>query len=286
MPETSRNLMLVGVGGQGVVLASNIVATALLEGGYDVKKSEVHGMAQRGGVVYSHLRFGSRVASPLLSKASAEVLLAFEWAESLRWLPYLRRGGTLIASVDRIVPPVACSDRRTWASGYPAPDSVLLHDRVRDLRLADGSEVAAGLGNVKAANSVLLGILSAVLDVPDPTWEKAIRGGVPPRTVEVNLEAFRVGREMTFPDEYPSVPVVIPAAPRVPPRIEITQAWCKGCDICVRFCPEGVLALDAHEKVVAIDPEACTGCRLCDLLCPDFAIAIRPAEAVTGGVHG
>lgn len=290
MDERTRGLLLVGVGGQGVILASNIVASVLLRAGHDVKKSEVHGMAQRGGVVYSHIRFGPAVASPLVERGGAEVLLAFEWAESLRWLRYLDPGGMLVAGVDRIVPPIACTDRRTWASGYPPVDGSWLSERVGDLRLVDARAVASRLGNPKAANSVLLGVLSGALAVPVSAWHHAIREGVPPRTVEVNLEAFRAGREMPFPASYPRGEEPAGPAPRVPPDIRITPQWCKGCDICVRFCPQGCLALDAQGKVTVVDEDACTGCRLCELLCPDFAIAVAPRErrvvTVSGGSDG
>ncbi len=278
MRSETRAILLVGVGGQGVVLGSSVVAAALLDAGYDVKTSEVHGMAQRGGVVSSHLRFGERVASPLLPLGSADVLLAFEWAEALRWLAYLKPEGTLVSSVDSIVPPLACSDRRAWNSRYPAEQPASLRDWVGDLRLVEARRVAGELGNAKAASAVLLGVLSLLLEVPLASWEKAIRIGVPAKALEVNLAGFQAGRELVFTDGRPLAPTPAPRAPRVPPRIEITPAWCKGCDICVRFCPERCLALDDQEKVIAVAPEACTGCRLCEFLCPDFAIAVRPQE--------
>lgn len=276
----TRGILLVGVGGQGVVLASSIVAAALLEAGYDVKTSEVHGMAQRGGVVSSHLRFGSRVASPLLPLGSADVLLAFEWAESLRWLSFLKPGGTLVSSVDLIVPPLACSDRRAWNSGYPAQDPYALREWAGDLRLIEGRRIAGELGNPKAASSVLLGVLSLLFDLPTDAWERAMRAFVPPKALEVNLAGFRAGRELVFTDGLHVAPPPGPLEPRTPPAIEITRAWCKGCDICVRFCPERCLALDEQEKVIAVAPELCTGCRLCEYLCPDFAITVRPREEV------
>ena len=270
-------LLLVGVGGQGVIMASGLVASALIAGGYDVKQSEVHGMAQRGGVVFSHLRFGPEVASPLLSPGSADAVVAFEWGEALRWLSYLRPGGTLVASVERIVPPASCADRRTWDLGYPAVDRGAIAAWVPDARLVDARAVAGSLGNARAANSVLLGILSTMLEVPEEAWEAAVAAGVPPRTVDVNLRAFRVGR----PGGLAPAGTWSPPAPPVPrpvPSIEITPAWCKGCDVCVRFCPERCLALDGDLKAVAVQPSLCTGCRLCELLCPDFAIEItRPA---------
>lgn len=277
--EGTRGVLLVGVGGQGVVLGGAVVAGALLDAGYDVKTSEVHGMAQRGGIVSSHVRFGTHVDSPLLPLGSADALLAFEWSEALRWLPYLKPDGTLVASADSIVPPLACGDRLAWNSRYPNARPAVLGSWVADLRLVEARRIAGALGNAKAASSILLGALSRVLQVPVESWEQAIRRSVPARALDVNLAGFRTGRELAFDNGRPPVPA--PAPPRerrLPPRIEITRAWCKGCDICVRICPERCLALDAQEKVVVLDPEACTGCRLCELYCPDFAIAIRPRE--------
>lgn len=286
MPDTTLpqhgGLLLVGVGGQGVIRASDVAASALIAAGYDVKQSEVHGMAQRGGVVFSHLRYGPAVASPLLSPGGADAIVAFEWVEALRWLPYLRPGGTLVASVQRIVPPASCADRRTWAVAYP-PSSLAerLADEVGDLRLVDAGEVAAGLGNAKAAGTVLLGLVSVDLDVPEAAWEEAIAARVPPRTVEANLKAFRAGRTADFPsppDREPAPAAPGPVSePRPVPNVEITAAWCKGCDVCVRFCPQRCLVLapiDGALKAVLARPETCIGCRLCELLCPDFAIEV------------
>ncbi len=275
--EPTRGLLLVGVGGQGVVSASNIVASALMLCGHDVKETEVHGMAQRGGIVYSHVRYGPRVASPLLARGSADLLVAFEWAEVLRWLPFLRPGGGVVAAVDRIVPPAACVDRRAWASRYPALDGAPLARWAGERRFVEARRVAEELGNAKAAGSVLLGVASRLMDVPVEAWEEAFRARVPARLLEVNLACFEAGREAAFPAAPPPAPSPAPR-PRAAPRIEITAAWCKGCDICVRVCPERCLALDEDEKVVVVAPGSCTGCRLCELLCPDFAIAVRPGE--------
>lgn len=279
-------LLLVGVGGQGVIMASSIAAAALIAAGHDVKQSEVHGMAQRGGIVFSHLRFGHRVASPLVSRGSADAVVAFEWAEALRWLPYLRPGGTLVASVERIVPLASCSDRRTWDLAYPPVDGKKIADWAGDLRLVDARKLASSLGNARAAGSVLLGILSTLLDVPQKAWEAAVAAGVPPQTTDANLRAFRAGRAGDFlqPPAWSFPP---PLVRRAVPSIEITPAWCKGCDVCVRFCPEHCLALDDEAMVVAVRPELCTGCRLCELLCPDFAIDIKqqvvPFDAAPNG---
>lgn len=288
-PDEGGGLLLVGVGGQGVIMASDIAAAALIAGGHDVKQSEVHGMAQRGGVVFSHLRFGPEVASPILAAGGAGILVAFEWAEALRWLSYLRPGGTLVASPRRIVPPASCSDRRTWAVAYPPVDPGAVARLAGDARLADADAVATSLGNARAASAVLLGIVSSLLDVPGQAWEDAIAARVPPRTAEVNLRAFRAGRAAEYPrpraasPRLPLSPQELEPEPAAAPAVEITPAWCKGCDICVRFCPERCLALDAGLKAVMSRPGACTGCRLCEMLCPDFAIEVIGARPSPNG---
>ena len=276
MAEPARGMLLAGVGGQGVILASAIVADTMLRAGFDVKQSEVHGMAQRGGSVFSHLRFGERVASPLVPLGSAEVLAAFEWAEALRWLRYVRPGGAVVVDAKRIVPPGATRDHSTWQTAYPAIEPEVVRGRAADLRLIDATTVASDLGNARAANSVILGAASTYLGVDPLYWEQAISRYVPPRTVEVNLQAFRAGREArqaTIDSEAPGARALSPVAS----RIDLNQAWCKDCGICPRVCPEYCLAMDRGGKLVVVNPEACTGCRLCEMLCPDFAITIdRP----------
>lgn len=274
MPERSQGLLLAGVGGQGVILASMIVADALMRAGHDVKQSEVHGMAQRGGSVVSHIRWGSRVSSPLVPKGSAEVLAAFEWAEGLRWVDYVRPQGAVVVDVRTIVPPGACVDKRGWATAYPKIDDAAIADRRLQPRLLNAAFIAAGLGNVRAANSVILGAVAGFLDIDHKHWEAAIETLVPPGTAEINLAAFTAGKEASD--------AVIPAsrleATRFagPHRIEVKHDWCKACDICSRVCPEYCLALTLDGKLAVVDPGACTGCRLCEILCPDFAIRIHP----------
>ena len=277
-----RSLLLVGVGGQGVVLSSAIIAEALLNGGFDVKQSEVHGMSQRGGSVFSHLRFGETVESPLVPRGGAEVIVGFEWAEVLRWLPYLKPGGAVIADLRTIVPPGACQDRRGWSRPYPMPDPATIEGYAGQVRLLDATGTAAELGNAKAANSVLVGAAAELLDVPEADWAGAIERRVPPKTIEVNLAAFEAGRtlETAQVDEATRTSLAGGAATVAPPspagEIDINEAWCKGCHICSRICPENCLALDTTRQVVlAVDPEACTACRLCEMLCPDFAIEIH-----------
>jgi len=272
--ERSRGLLLAGVGGQGVVLASMIVADALLGAGHDVKQSEVHGMAQRGGSVFSHIRWGPSVDSPLVPLGSAEVLAAFEWAEAIRWVSYVREGGAVVADIRTIVPPGACNDRRSWTTEFPGIDAELFNNRQLKTRLVDAAATATEMGNVRAANSVILGSLAGFLDVEDTHWESAIDRLVPRGTEEVNLAAFRAGRQVAKA----RVPrrAADPEGFSGPHEIDIRQDWCKGCDICSRVCPEYCLAVDLDGKLTIPNPEACTGCRLCELLCPDFAIEIHP----------
>lgn len=274
MSERSRGLLLAGVGGQGVVLASMIVADALLGAGHDVKQSEVHGMAQRGGSVFSHIRWGPSVDSPLVPLGSAEVLAAFEWAEAIRWVSYVREGGAVVADIRTIVPPGACNDRRSWTTEFPGIDAELFNNRQLKTRLVDAAATATEMGNVRAANSVILGSLAGFLDVEDTHWESAIDRLVPRGTEEVNLAAFRAGRQVAKA----RVPrrAADPEGFSGPHEIDIRQDWCKGCDICSRVCPEYCLAVDLDGKLTIPNPEACTGCRLCELLCPDFAIEIHP----------
>jgi indolepyruvate ferredoxin oxidoreductase beta subunit len=261
-----------------------IVADALLQAGYDVKQSEVHGMAQRGGSVISHIRWGPRVDSPLVPLGTADVLAAFEWAEALRWVQYVREGGAVVADIRSIVPPGACIDTRSWVTEYPDIDAELLASRRLKTRLIDAVGTAAELGNVRVANSVILGSVAAFLDLEDAYWEAAIERRVPRGTVEPNLAAFRTGRvmaEATVPDRAPKV-----MGASGPHEIEIRHDWCKACDICSRVCPEYCLEVDPGRVLRVVDAAACTGCRLCELLCPDFAISIRSSatEPVPTGV--
>ncbi|MDH3300692.1 MAG: 2-oxoacid:acceptor oxidoreductase family protein [Acidimicrobiia bacterium] len=274
MAERSRGLLLAGVGGQGVVLASMIVADALVRAGHDVKQSEVHGMAQRGGSVFSHIRWGEKVDSPLVALAGAEVLAAFEWAEALRWMPYVRPGGAVVADVRTVVPPGACADRRSWVVPYPDVDLAPITERRLQARLLDAAGVATGLGQVRAANSVILGAVAEFLDVSLEHWEEAIGRLVPPGTVEANLAAFHAGR--TEPTAAIGQPAAKPVGSPSRYRVVIRHEWCKGCDICSRVCPEHALLLDADGTLMVSEADACTGCELCEMLCPDFAISIHP----------
>lgn len=280
----SGSVLIVGVGGQGVLLASELLAAVGLEDGLEVTKSDVHGMAQRGGVVFSHVRFGASVESPLIERGAADALLALEWAEALRWLAYVRPGGTVVADGAAIVPPAACADRRTFRSRYPVVDPGALQGLGRELYLANGSGLAKSAGAARAANVVLLGCLSQKLPFAPELFRQVIRERVPPHAVEANLRAFDAGRSVALAPEAART-ASLEAAPLTSRRyhVEVTDAWCKGCDICVRVCPEDCLRLDGDGIVRAVREERCTGCLLCEVLCPDFAIAVRREEVFARG---
>lgn len=285
MSAECGSVLLVGVGGQGVVLASAIIADAALAAGHDVKQSEVHGMSQRGGVVSSHLRFGPAVFSPLVELGRADAVVALEWNEGLRSLPYLRPGAPLIINLRRVIPPGACRDRLGGQSTYPALALGSLVERVGDVRACDAMAIASEVGSPKALNSVLLGILSTLLPFPDEVWVDSLGRHAPRGTQAANERAFRAGRALRYPDEtYARAALAAQStngrhagARTTPGRIEIVPEWCKGraCEICVRVCPERCLGINGSDKVMVTRPEACTACRLCELLCPDFAIAVH-----------
>ena len=283
------NVLVVGVGGQGVIMVSKILAQLCQTQGFEVKQSEVHGMAKRGGVVFSHVRFGAKVWSPTIPRGESDILIALEWAEGLRWLEYLRPDrGVLIADTQQIVPPFACLNRKRGAAmGYSRETPAEVLGRVASGFALDAARMAADLGNPRVSNSVLLGVLSTVLDFPVDDWRATLARFVPSKTVDVNLQAFEQGRAWAVaaresPPAAPSLPAPPPAVAAdadVVIELEITEAWCKGCDICVKMCPELCLALNANQVVEIVDPEACTGCRICEWLCPDFAIAVHQHAA-------
>lgn len=284
------NVLIVGVGGQGVIMVSKVLATLAQQQGHEVKQSEVHGMAKRGGAVFSHVRFGKRVWSPTIPAGEADVLVALEWAEGLRWLPYLKpETGVFICDTKRIVPPFACRDRRPGAAMRYAGETVQqVAEQVAEAFALDATDMATGLGEERAANVVLLGALSTALGFPVEDWETVIAAFVPKKTIAVNREAFALGRRW-IAEARTAEPVVQPEALRPAvthvPRLEITEAWCKSCDICVKLCPERCLRLNADRVAELFAPERCTGCRLCEWLCPDFAIRVHldaPAETVAG----
>jgi len=187
------DFLLVGVGGQGVLLASDILAQVGLKAGYDVKKAEVHGMAQRGGSVVSHVRWAEKVLSPLIGQGEVDYLLALEKLEALRHIEMLRPSGTALVN-DYAIPPVSVS---SGDDVYPDDEHMrqVISEVTEDLRLVPGTKLAEELGEARAANVVMLGALSALLDVPPQVWLEVIAERVPERYVELNRRAFLKGRE-------------------------------------------------------------------------------------------
>ena len=191
------NFLVTGVGGQGALLASNILADVGVRSGYDVKKSEVHGMAQRGGSVNSTVRWGEVVYSPLISQGEADYLLALEKLEALRYLEMLRPGGTAVVG-NLGIPPLSVS---SGDDIYPNDEQVrqVLSQVTDDYHLIPSVHLAEELGNARAHNVVLLGALSTFIDdVPPDVWLQSIEEHVPKRFVELNKQAFQAGREARF----------------------------------------------------------------------------------------
>jgi len=192
MDDKNINFLLVGVGGQGILTASDIVAEVGLEAGYDAKKSEVHGFSQRGGVVESHVRWGDHVAAPLSEKGAVDFLIATEMLEAVRWIEWLRPGGAAIVNYQRIIPMSVTLGNAV----YPSNEDILAVVRAHtdDVTLVEGLATAERLGNPRLANTVLLGTLSTRLDVPPKVWLAVIERRVPPKYAGLNREAFLEGR--------------------------------------------------------------------------------------------
>ncbi|MDR1492912.1 MAG: indolepyruvate oxidoreductase subunit beta [Planctomycetaceae bacterium] len=184
------SVVIVGVGGQGILLASEIIAQAAVNAGYDVKTNEVHGMAQRGGSVVAQIRYGEKVHSPLVAKGTASVLGSLERTECLRYIDYLAPDGLAVVSSQKIIPVTVSSGSTT----YPNIEAEELRQYFPNLIYVEAVEKAAGLGNARAANTILLGATSTRLDLPISAWETAIRNCVKPKFVDVNLKAFKLGR--------------------------------------------------------------------------------------------
>jgi indolepyruvate ferredoxin oxidoreductase beta subunit len=194
MDQTTTNILVAGVGGQGVIIASDIMCEVFLEAGYDVKKSEVHGMAMRGGIVTSHFRFGKKVYSPLIKQGEVDVLLAFEQLEGLRWFNHLRPNGKIIMNDHQIRPPAV----NLGEMEYPRAIPEIIRSRIGNFYLVKGTEIALQLGDVRAANVVLLGAISRFFEVNDDAWLKTILDYLPPKVHELNRRAFSAGKDQVF----------------------------------------------------------------------------------------
>lgn len=186
----TKNIMIVGVGGQGSLLASKLLGRILLDQGYDVKVSEVHGMSQRGGSVVTYVRYGERVCSPIVDKGEADFIVSFELLEAARYVNFLKPGGRVVVSDQQIDPmPVI-----TGAAEYPADLDKKMADLDIKVDVMDALSLAEEAGSSKAVNLVLMGRLSRYFDFPEEAWQKAIDACVPEKFLALNRKAFALGR--------------------------------------------------------------------------------------------
>ena len=193
MDTTINNVIMVGVGGQGIILASEIMSEVAMEAGYNVKKSEVHGMAQRGGSVSSHVRYGINVKSPLIELGQADYMLAFEKVEGLRSSDFLKPGATIIMNNIEIIPTTVSMG----LGEYPNNSEDILKSLGYNLVMVNAQELAKKAGTSKAANVVLLATLASFLDIEPELWEEVIKRRVPKKFHDVNLKAFQLGYEVS-----------------------------------------------------------------------------------------
>jgi len=191
MENFTNNILVAGVGGQGVILASDIMSEVFMEAGYDVKKSEVHGMAMRGGIVSSHFRFGKKVYSPLIKEGEVDILFAFEQLEGLRWINHLRPDGRIVMNDHKINPPIVNLGEMEYPKGIPEK----IQSRFKGFYLVKGTEIALQMGDVRAANVVLLGAISKFFEVNEDLWLNTILDHLPPKVHDLNRKAFSAGRE-------------------------------------------------------------------------------------------
>lgn len=187
----TKNIMIVGVGGQGTLLASKMLGYVLLQQGYDVKVSEVHGMSQRGGSVVTYVRYGKKVYSPVIDKGEADVIISFEKLEAARWLEFLKKDGTIITNTKEVEPmPVI-----TGAAAYPENLIEKMQAAGAKVDAKDFLSIAQEAGSAKAVNIALMGRLSTYFpEISDEQWQDAIEKIVPPKFLDLNRKAFEAGR--------------------------------------------------------------------------------------------
>ncbi|HBD63711.1 MAG TPA: indolepyruvate oxidoreductase subunit beta [Clostridiales bacterium] len=184
----NKNILLVGVGGQGTILVSKILSTGLMDAGYDVKMSEIHGMAQRGGSVSTQVRYGEKVYSPIIGLGSADILVSFETMETLRWLEYLKPDGVVVINDYRIPSAPILSGMADYPEGI-----IEMISEKADAKVVNAAEIAEELGSIRAMNVVLLGALIKSMDLMDVDWEKAIRDCVKEEFADINIRALKAG---------------------------------------------------------------------------------------------
>jgi indolepyruvate ferredoxin oxidoreductase beta subunit len=191
MNSKVTNILMAGVGGQGVILASDVMADTFLEAGYDVKKSEVHGMAQRGGSVSSHVRFGEKVYSPIIKMGEVDYLCVMEKMETLRWLNYCNKSTVILMDEVEVNPPIV----NLGEMEYPEDIEEIIRNNFKNFRIIPAAAIAAGAGVDRAANVVLTGALSKLLAIDQDIWLKSLLARLPGRLHELNKKAFLAGRK-------------------------------------------------------------------------------------------
>jgi indolepyruvate ferredoxin oxidoreductase beta subunit len=193
MPVDSYNILIVGVGGQGVLLASEIISDAAMNAGYDVKKSEVHGMSQRGGVVSSHVRVAPKVYSPVIQEGLADILVSFEQAEGLRAISWIKPDGIAIASRTTLIPAIVTSSKK-----YHYREDAIGEMQRRGVRVipVEADKIAAELGNPRLVNTILLGVMSNYVTFDLDLWLETIKRKVKPKFADINIAAFKRGRDI------------------------------------------------------------------------------------------
>lgn len=185
----TKNILVVGVGGQGTLITSRILGNLAMSLGYDVKLSEVHGMAQRGGSVVTHIRYGDKVHSPLVEIGQADIIVSFEKLEAIRWMHYLKKDGIILINTQEIDPmPVI-----TGSTSYPNDIIEKLKNECKNTIAIDALSMANEIGNIKVANTILLGLLAKNMDIPKEKWIKIISNTVPQKTIDINIKAFENG---------------------------------------------------------------------------------------------
>ncbi len=190
--STTTNIMIVGVGGQGSLLASKLLGYLLVQQGLDVKVSEVHGMSQRGGNVVTYVKFGEKVYSPIIGKGEADFIVSFETLEAARWVDCLKPTGKVIVNTQEIDPmPVLVGQAE-----YPKNIVALIEEKGFAVTAVDALAAATEAGNAKAVNLVLMGLLSKQFDFPDNAWQDAIEACVPAKVLDINRKAFALGRQL------------------------------------------------------------------------------------------
>ena len=190
--SNTKSVMIVGVGGQGSLLASRILGNVLLSEGFQVKVSEVHGMSQRGGSVVTYVKYGDEVYSPVVEKGEADIIISFEQLEAARWVPYLKEGGHIVVSTQKIDPMPVITGNATY------PENIV--EKLKGMGISvlavDALKIAEEVGNSKASNVVLMGVVSTKMEFENEVWEKAVEACVPAKFLELNKKAFALGVEV------------------------------------------------------------------------------------------